>query len=186
MTQEEWTAITNHDEFYDGKIYCACRTTQVVCRPSCLSKQCKPENAVIFYSLQDALDQGYHPCRKCCPQIEGWKGVKSELAGAAARLIEENYLEKFSLEQLADTLHVNKYYLARTFKEMRGQTLLNYHHFCRCEHSKQYLEKQELSMEMVAFKSGYMTGSHYVKTFHKIFGITPLQYRKEYCRMESQ
>ena len=184
MTQNEWTAILTNDKSYDGQFYCACKTTRVVCRPSCRSKMCKRENIVIFYSLSEAIAQGYHPCQKCCPQIKGWKSAKYELAAAAGKYIEDFCQEKFSLDRIADELHVNKYYLTRVFKEVRGQTLLSYHHFCRCEQSKQYLKKNEFSVEMVAYKAGYMTSSHYVRTFHRIFGITPLQYRRDYVLNE--
>ena len=60
-------------------------------------------------------------------QAEIGSGARRELANAAEQLVRERYTQKFSLDALADAVHVDKSYLLRTFKKMKGTTLLAFH-----------------------------------------------------------
>ena len=72
--------------------------------------------------LQDALT-----CGSLFQSAQGCgKDVKGELVRYAEALVQKHYLEKFSLRQLSDSLHVDKSYLLRTFHERTGMTLLEY------------------------------------------------------------
>ena len=124
MNREQWLAIKNKDSSYDGVFFYALKTTKVVCRPSCNKKACSPENVVIFDDLDSALAAGYRLCKRCRPDQPGWKGAKYELASSAEDYINNNYTADFSLEEMAKKLHVNKFYLLRTFKEVAGTTPL--------------------------------------------------------------
>lgn len=45
-----------------------CTTTRVVCRVGCIhGRRMRPENRVIFASVEDARSVGYRPCRVCKP-----------------------------------------------------------------------------------------------------------------------
>jgi len=45
-----------------------CATTRIVCRVGCVhGRQMRPENRVIFGSVEDARSVGYRPCRVCRP-----------------------------------------------------------------------------------------------------------------------
>ena len=182
MTKEQWQAIKNKDSSYDGKFFYVLRSTGTICRPSCEKKIAEPKNVIIFESLEEALAAGYHTCRKCRPELDEWKGVRNELAEAAASYIKEHYTEDFSLDTLADSLHINKFYLLRTFKEITGDTLLAYHNKYRCEIAKKELEAPERPMSYIAFKTGFNSASHFTRVFVKVTGMTPSQYRKEYLK----
>jgi AraC family transcriptional regulator of adaptative response / methylphosphotriester-DNA alkyltransferase methyltransferase len=178
MTEEEWRAILNRDSAYDGMFYYGLKTTKKFNRPSCSSKLPHPENIVIFHSPEEAYALGYVPCKKCCPGIASWGGAKNELVQAARQLIEDQYLEKFSLQKLADALYVNESYLLRTFKQATGNTLLEYHNRVRCERSIEYLRNPDYNLAYISSMVGYSSSSHYIHCFQKIFGCTPTQYRK--------
>ncbi|MDE5885209.1 MAG: helix-turn-helix domain-containing protein [Oscillospiraceae bacterium] len=182
MTQEQWSAIRNRNKDYDNQFFYAVRTTGIVCRPSCTSRLCNPENSIIFSTLQEALAHGFRPCRKCRPELPDWNGAKAELAGAAQKFIAENYKEKFSLQTIAGTLYVNKCYLVRTFKEMTGITPLAYHHQIRCEQAKKLLIRQELSISFISCEVGYQTASHFTKIFKSVCDCTPSEYRNHYLK----
>jgi AraC family transcriptional regulator of adaptative response / methylphosphotriester-DNA alkyltransferase methyltransferase len=179
MTEEEWTAILNRDKNYDGVFFYGLKTTKKFKRPSCPSKRPRPENVIIFYSLNEAYAQGYVPCKNCCPNIPCWAGAKSELVFSAKKLIEEQYLEKFSLKKLADCLYVNESYLLRTFKQITGHTLLEYHNIVRCKKSTEYLRNPDYNLAYISNMVGYSSSSHYIHCFQKYFNCTPTQYRKE-------
>jgi O-6-methylguanine DNA methyltransferase len=45
-----------------------CTTTRIVCRVGCAhGRQMRPENRVVFASVEDARSVGYRPCKRCRP-----------------------------------------------------------------------------------------------------------------------
>ena len=45
-----------------------CTTTRIVCRVGCMhSRRMRPENRVVFASVEDARSVGYRPCKLCHP-----------------------------------------------------------------------------------------------------------------------
>ena len=113
--------------------------------------------------------------------VKGRSNAKAELAMRAKCHIEENYKDKFSLEELAVELYCNGCYLLRTFKEQTGHTLLEYHNLIRCEHSKALLANPNISISYISDAVGYVTQAHYTRVFKKIYNCSPTQYRKQLC-----
>ena len=182
MTKEQWLAIKNNDKNYDGQFFYALKRSKKVCRPSCKKTALRPERIIIFDTLQEALDKGYTPCSKCRPDKESWAGARIELANAAERMVLEHYQEKFSLDAMAKELFVDKSYLLRTFKEIKGYTLLEFHNLTRCRKAMELLQKPELSIAYIASEVGYVSASHFTQVFRKLTGKTPSRYRAEYLR----
>ena len=182
MTKEQWQAIKNKDASYNGRFVYVLRTSGTICRPSCEKKTCSPKDIMIFDTYDEALAAGYRACKRCHPEAADWKGAKMELALAAKKLIEENYMKDFSLDELADKMHINKFYLLRTFKEVTGETTLQYHNHIRIDKAKELLKQPELSMSYIAYETGFNSASHFSRVFVKVAGITPTEYRKEYLK----
>ena len=180
MNHEEWHAIKNNDKNYDGQFFYALKTTRTVCRPSCTARTCNPQNVIIFYNLEEAIQHGFRPCYRCRPEQMDWNGAKAELAKSAKKWIEDNYTKKFSLEQIASSLYVNKSYLLRVFKTITGYTLLGYHNYVRCEIAKNLFTQQELTISQISTRVGFTTSSHFTKVFKKIYGCTPSAFRKQH------
>ena len=182
MTKEQWLAVRNSDASYDGMFYYGIRGSGRVCRPSCRKRSYDPKRIIIFDSLQDALAQGRVPCSRCHPEQERREDPKTQLAHAAGELVKACHTEKFSLTSLAEALHVDRSYLARTFKAVTGLTLLQYHNLVRCGAAKELLTRPELSISYIASSVGYVSPSHFTQIFRKIVGKTPSQYRDDYLR----
>ncbi|MCI5569233.1 MAG: helix-turn-helix domain-containing protein [Candidatus Alectryocaccobium sp.] len=105
-------------------------------------------------------------------------GVKAELAHKARSLIEQSYADKFSLQNIADELYVNRSYISRVFTEVNGYTLVRYHNYIRCIRSLEMLDDPRMKIEDVSEKVGYSSLSHFIKEFKRQFGVTPSEYRK--------
>lgn len=180
MTKEEWQAIKTKDKRADGRFYYAVKRSKIVCRPSCGRRTCEAKDVIIFRTLEEALDQGYRVCSQCRPDQKEWNGARFELAKAAEDLVREHYKEKFSLDTIADTLHVDKSYLLRTFKEMKGTTLLSFHNRMRCEAAGALLERPELSISYISSEVGFVSPSHFSQIFRKYTGESPSAYRARY------
>jgi len=179
-TKEQWLAIKTCDIESDGRVFYAVKGSKKVCRPSCRKKSYDPKRIIAFDTLDEALALGYIPCSRCHPELENWAGPKKQLATAAEEFIRAHYTEKFSLPALAEALHVDKSYLLRTFKQVTGSTLLEYHNTVRCEAAKKLLTRPELTVSYIASSVGYISASHFAQVFRRLTGRTPSQYRSDY------
>ena len=82
---EKYNAIGRKDSFYEGIFVTAVKTTGIFCRPSCRAKKPKPENIIFYNTSQEALQNGFRPCKICNPmeklgETPGYvKGIIKEL-----------------------------------------------------------------------------------------------------------
>jgi AraC-like DNA-binding protein len=90
--------------------------------------------------------------------------------------LDENELEKFSLERTASKFGLDKYKFLRLFKQETGLTPNNYIILKRIEKCKELLQTQDDLLD-IAIQTGFYDATHLCKYFKKITGITPLAYR---------
>src|ERR1700683_795027 len=63
-------AIATRDKRFDGQFVYGVVTTGVYCRPSCSSRQAKPQNVRFFANPSEAKAAGLRPCKRCQPDAE--------------------------------------------------------------------------------------------------------------------
>ena len=81
------------------------------------------------------------------------------------------------LKTLAVQLNVNPSYLSTLFKKETGSTLTEYVNQKRIEHAVFLLNTSNLQIQMIAQYSGIADVNYFTKTFKKIIGVTPKEYR---------
>lgn len=91
--------------------------------------------------------------------------------------MEENYSKSLSLEELATRFELNKYQLARLFKQVTGVSPLQYIISCRINTAKYLLCTSNSSISKIASKIGYKSDTQFQAAFKKVVGVTPRQYR---------
>ena len=70
MTREEMVKICrNRDKNYTGKFFLAVKSTKIVCNPACSSEVPLEKNMVFYNTLEEALDDGYRPCKVCMKEL---------------------------------------------------------------------------------------------------------------------
>ena len=106
------------------------------------------------------------------------RGAPFVIAEKAKDYILTHYAEKFSLDQMANALFINKIYLSKCFKQATGETLLQYHNRIRCEKACALLKETSLSVEIISSRVGYATASHFARIFRGIYHCSPMEYRK--------
>ncbi|MBR1709437.1 MAG: methylphosphotriester-DNA--protein-cysteine methyltransferase family protein [Clostridia bacterium] len=179
MTEAQWMAIQNHDDSYDGQFWYGSINTHTFCRPSCKSRTPERCNILLYSSIEEAKADGKTPCRRCRPDQLDWAGSKKELAQAAAKIIQREYTEKFSLPGIASRLYVNKSYLLRVFRQETGHTLLWYHNHIRCEKAKTLMQDSSLTLTEIAEQIGFTSSAHFSRVFTQMCGISPMLWRKK-------
>ena len=92
--------------------------------------------------------------------------------------ISENYREKLSLNALAEHAGCSVAYLARIFKQYTGKTMYNHIIDVRIG-SAETLLNQGYSVTDACFASGFDDCSNFIRSFKRITGKTPLQFRHD-------
>ena len=91
--------------------------------------------------------------------------------------IDENYAQELSLDVLADALGLSAKYLSRVFKLMMGVTLSDYLAYVRMEKVKELL-LTPLPIERIAQQVGITNRTTFTRTFRKLEGMTPSEWRR--------
>ncbi|KRE70439.1 helix-turn-helix transcriptional regulator [Paenibacillus sp. Soil750] len=100
------------------------------------------------------------------------------LAEKAMAWLEVHYKEEFSLQRLAAELHISPYYLSHMFKVDTGGSLTEYVTAKRLREACLLLQNTDLSVAEIALRIGLATASHFIHTFKKHMGTTPLKFRQ--------
>jgi AraC family transcriptional regulator len=94
--------------------------------------------------------------------------------------INDNLGAELKVAEIASELGMSPYYFSRLFRQSMGVSPHEYLTQCRLEAAKQMLKKSNLPIIEIAAEVGFNSQSHFITLFKKHFGITPLQYRKEF------
>ena len=91
--------------------------------------------------------------------------------------IEEHIGESLSLEKIERRLNYNKKYLSGRFKQHTGMTLRSYILDRRISHAKSLL-RNNANVSEACFHSGFNDYANFLRSFKKLEGITPGEYKK--------
>lgn len=104
---------------------------------------------------------------------------KEQTVQKAISYLEEHYVDDVHLDDLGEHLHLNKHYLARTFRDITGVTIFTYLYRRRVNQAKiKFLLERELSVTDVCFQVGFKNLSHFSRVFKQQVGQTPEQFRR--------
>ncbi len=92
--------------------------------------------------------------------------------------LDENYTEKITLEDIADSVGLCKAECCRFFKRIMNQSLFDYIPLYRIEKSLPLLAQKDLSVTEIAEQTGFTSSSYYARVFKEHFNCSPSEYRK--------
>ncbi|MDE7416964.1 MAG: helix-turn-helix domain-containing protein [Lachnospiraceae bacterium] len=93
------------------------------------------------------------------------------------KYINENYRGEISLTGAAQVLNMNSNYVSQLFKKETGITFVHYVTQKRLEDAKELLSTTKKPLTDIALEVGFNDTFHFIKTFKKVIGMTPGQYR---------
>lgn len=91
--------------------------------------------------------------------------------------LDQNFSQKITLDDLASTFFINKYYLLSLFKERYGVTINAYLNQVRVTYVKQQLRFTDKTVEMISAELG-IEPTYLSRLFKKVEGMNPSEYRK--------
>lgn len=92
--------------------------------------------------------------------------------------IQRNYREKISLEDIAKSGAVCKNTCISLFKKYLRDTPVNYLILYRLGKAVNLLTSSGLSITETAYETGFLNISYFIRSFRKVYGCSPLEYRK--------
>jgi YesN/AraC family two-component response regulator len=94
--------------------------------------------------------------------------------------INNNFGQELKLDKVAEKYNLNPSYLSKIFKEITGFNFVEYKNNVRAKEARKLLQQTELNVTEIAGKVGYNNITHFGRTFKKITGYSPLNYRNLY------
>lgn len=96
--------------------------------------------------------------------------------------IKENYAKKLTLDGIAEKFFINKFYLARLFKEQFGMTIVSYITLIRITQAKQLLRFSDMPIENIAYDVGFADANYFSRIFKRTEGVSPGEFRKTWIK----
>lgn len=91
--------------------------------------------------------------------------------------IEAHFCEEIKLEALSKIVGMNENYFCRFFYSLTQQTPISYVAHYRIEQAANMLLATDMSVTEIAFKCGFNDAGYFIKSFKKMKGCTPKQFR---------
>lgn len=130
-------------------------------------------------TVDDFLD--YLNSQLCeCASIHFNEQVKKEnpIIEKAKTFIDQNIDKEISLDQTADFVGMNPFYLSKLFKDETGGNFIDYVNERRLEKAKELLKNGDLTMKEISYQCGYSDQNYFSKIFRRHFGLTPTEFKK--------
>lgn len=94
--------------------------------------------------------------------------------------IQENYSNQLTMEEVAAHVNLSSAYFSKLFKNVEGKNYIDFLTEVRVHAAKIKLRNTRDTIESIAREVGYQDEKYFWKTFKKITGIKPTDYRKLY------
>lgn len=91
--------------------------------------------------------------------------------------IAEHYGEDLTLNLLAEQVYLSPNYLSNMFTKVTGCSLHKYLKQFRMKKAQEFLVGSNMKIVDICKAVGYPTPSYFIKTFQKMYGVTPSAYR---------
>ena len=133
----------------------------------------KSQLFMLFYIL-------FNKCSSRNAQKKDYKSL--EKMKLILKFVENNYMDKIGLEEIAEYVGLNASYFSALFKKESGKTFLSYLTEIRINHAKEFLRTTNDTMGSIAEKVGYTDARYFSQCFEKIVGMKPSLFRKLYAK----
>ncbi len=112
--------------------------------------------------------------------FKGQRAHGDEDVEKAQKFIENNFQEKFTVEELSSECAISRRSLERRFKKATSNTVSEYIQRVKIEAAKKSFETSRKNISEVMFDVGYTDTKAFRGIFKKITGMTPFDYRSRY------
>lgn len=170
------------ESYYHGLVY---MVQETLLKKSIPIKEVYPDEAwrisgSVCKSLQKFREWAIPFMQRSVMYIQQHHHVISPIVQKVMTYIEDHIAVELSREEIAAHVYLNPAYLSRLFKKETGQSLTEFILELRMRKVKSLLESTNDKISDIAKSVGFCNFSHFTKTFKKMTGMTPNEYRRHY------
>lgn len=164
-----YQASLEKDSSFEGSYWMAVKTTGIFCRPTCTARKPKKENVEFFLKANEAIENGYRPCKICKPldklnETPAYiQELLDELQQNESLKIKDSDLQERNIEPVT---------IRRWFLKNHGMTFQAFQREFRMNKAFKKIKSGESIIE-VALDSGYESLSGFNERFKEVLGISP-------------
>jgi len=164
--EDKYSVVGTKDTQYDGIFVVAVKTTGILCRPSCRARIPKAENVIFYNTVQEALQNGFRPCKVCKPMEQNGntpiyiKNIIADLQQNPHKKIKDTDLKQKGIEP---------HTIRRWFKKHYNMTFHSFQRMLRINDAFTNIRKGK-SITQSAFNSGYESLSGFNESYRSVFG----------------
>lgn len=104
----------------------------------------------------------------------------SDLCKEILTYIRQHYIEKLTVSDVATAVGISPTYFSTFFAQHFFQHFSEYLRCYRIEQACALLAGTSMTVTAVALATGFSSGSHFIRQFRAVKGVTPFAYRKTY------
>ncbi len=176
LDEELWLQkLERYYHFLDEKVRMAPQlsysTLMQVTDPSLTEKCCA------FYTKPG---HRIHVAKGLYPETEGLRDENDERIRKAEEYIHSHIYKNISRAEVAEVVYLNEEYFSKLFSKYTGWTFKDYVIKEKMKVASQLLANTNLSVSVIATKTGFDNFSHFSRTFKKLTDMTPQEYRKSH------
>jgi AraC-like DNA-binding protein len=142
------------------------------------------EIAILILRLLDSMIRSSPAERQLTSVMVERKSA--EYAQKAMQWIDDHYQEAFHMDDLAEAMHLSKFYLSKLFHDETGTTLKEYLTAKRLSQACRLLETTAKLVEQIGAEVGIPNPSYFVQAFKQEVGTTPLKYRTGFIQLSKE
>lgn len=110
-------------------------------------------------------------------EIHEETAASSFVVNNAIKYIEENYMMKIKLNDVADSVYVSQWHLSKLLNRYAGQSFSDILNNIRIEKAKELLKDPSLRIGDIADMVGFLDMAHFSRVFKKQTGVSANEYR---------
>jgi AraC family transcriptional regulator, regulatory protein of adaptative response / methylated-DNA-[protein]-cysteine methyltransferase len=162
-------------------VFVAVKTTGIYCRPVCRVRIPFARNVAFYPSAAAAERAGYRPCLRCRPETApfcpAWMGTRTTVERALT-LIAAGALDEDTVEALAERLGIGPRHLSRLFARHLDASPMQVARSLRIQRAKRLLDDTDLSVAVIAERSGFASTRRMSAPFARLYGQPPSALRR--------
>lgn len=169
------TVLTGYRDFSYAQQAINLGVTRFLLKPSKMS-ELEQAVEVMTTNLKNHNIYGTNNINEPQPKSEQ---ANNFIVNQAVSYIEENYNEKISLNDVAESCYVSQWHLSKLMNKHLNKTFYDILNTTRIRKAKELLRQPNLRISDIAERIGYTDTAHFSRVFKKIEDIAPQDYRNK-------
>lgn len=143
-----------------------------------------PPSSLLFSSIEQSCFELIQSINQLKAELSNRYVVKSAIVLQAIEYIHQHYSEDITVNHIAAHLNISNSYLSQIFKKELGISMIGYLISYRIQKAEELLSGSMEPIYRIASKVGFCEVKHFSKTFKKLTGFTPMQYKKQNAKSQ--